>query len=73
MADIDYLISVYETTEGGHRGIMVVWDDKGLAWNLAEQAAKKSGRELLDQFPRVIRRNERKHYFFEFKPLKGQK
>ncbi len=47
---------------------MVVYDDVGLSWNLAEEAARKLGKELLDQHPRVIRREEKIHRFFEFKP-----
>jgi hypothetical protein len=62
------LIRVYEADEGGHKGIMVVYDDVGLSWNLAEEAAKKLGRNLLDSYPRGIRRDERIHWFFEFKP-----
>jgi predicted DNA repair protein MutK len=62
------LIRVYETEENGHKGIMVVYDDLGYAWSLAEQAAKKLGRELLESVPRAIRRDDKIHRFFEFKP-----
>jgi hypothetical protein len=47
---------------------VVVYDDVGFSWNLAEEAARKFGKELLDQHPRAIRREEKIRRFFEFKP-----
>jgi hypothetical protein len=52
----------------GKEGIRVRHPMKGVAMIDADEAAKKLGRELLDQNPSAILSEDAHEWFFEFKP-----